>query len=428
MNFPQFLCQPSRVLLLNRLITKPTLSHRVRFLNSMALFLLLSGEMAVYGQGSTLSDTSIQFVDHTSTLMPAPKLIAQSKDAQFADFDGDGDLDVAIAHEYKPNILLINDGTGKFSDESVRRLPQLDRDSEDVLAEDFDADGDIDLLFVSEDDEINELYFNNSKGYFYSIPFEAKGVTNSVTGNDLNGDGIFDIVLGNTGQNFILIGDGRGGFTNETSDRLPAINDQTQDIEIGDIDSDGDLDIIVGNEDSNRLHINDGRGVFTDQSKARLPYRTGGEETREADLGDIDGDGDLDIIFANVAFRPGGNPKNRILQNDGMGSFEDITTTALSTNNDFTMDADFSDLDSDGDLDIITTGLKLKQGLAPIPLRIFENDGVGKFSLATSKFLQSEISLVGTDIESHDFDGNGKIDIFITNRSGPDYLLLNGVD
>lgn len=355
-----------------------------------------------------------------------PALIAQSKDAKFADVDNDGDLDVFIAHEYKANILLINNGSGRFSNESESRLPQIDRDSEDIAVEDFDGDGDTDVLFVSEDHEENELYFNDGAGNFTdaSDRLPVRGVTNGVVAADINGDGFADIVFGNGGQNNIIIGDGAGGFRDETAKRLPMLSDATQDVEFGDADGDGDLDLLVANEDQNRLLINDGNGVFTDESLERLAYRGLPEETREADFGDIDGDGDLDIYFANVNFRRSGDPRDRLLVNDGEGFFSDETADRLPSFTDYTMDADFIDVDADGDADIVTAGLVIDKGLSPVPYRVFENDGAGRFADATARFFGG-VSAVGTDIETGDVNGDGRMDIFLTNRSGSDFLLIN---
>ncbi len=367
-----------------------------------------------------------RFENVSDTHMPQPPLLVQSKDAKPADVDGDGDLDLLIAHEYRANVLLINDGTGRFANESSSRLPQLDRDSEDIVTADFDGDGDLDVLFVSEDDEENEFYLNNGDGTFSDERriIATRGITNGVASADVNNDGRTDIVFGNGRQNRLLINDGAGGFRDETDLRMPIISDVTQDLEFGDVDEDGDLDLLVANEDHNRLLINDGTGVFSDESKNRLNYRDQPEETREGDFGDVDGDGDLDIVFANVNFRRVGDPQDRLLINDGNGRYSDETTTRLPASDDYTMDADFVDIDSDGDLDLVTAGLIVDKGLVAIPYRVYENDGTGVYTDATSKYFDEDIVGVGTDIEAADFNGDNRLDLFLTNRAGPDILLF----
>ena len=94
---------------------------------------------------------------------------------------------------------------------------------------------------------------------------------------------------------------------------------------------------------------------MTDSS---LPLREGQEVTREVDLGDLDNDGDLDILFANVtSLISGGNAQNRILLNNGAGVFVDVTDSNYPVSNERSFEGDLIDLDSDGDLDIITGNL-----------------------------------------------------------------------
>ena len=91
---------------------------------------------------------------------------------------------------------------------------------------------------------------------------------------------------------------------------------------------------------------------------------------------------------------------------------------------DYTMDADFVDIDSDGDLDLVTAELIFNKGLAAIPYRVYEYDGTGVYTDATSKYLEEDIVGIGTDIEAADFNGDDKLDLFLTNRSGADILLF----
>ena len=269
------------------------------------------------------------YADVTASHLPAGVTDGLSMDARPVDVDADGDLDIIIANEHRANILLLNDGSGRFSDASAARLPRGEHDSEDIGIADFDGDGDVDIVVVSEDDQTNELYLNDGKGFFSdaSARLPVTGTSNTVLVMDLTGNGHIDILIGNNGQNVLLENRGEARFVDVTSERLPSFEDVTQDVVAGDVNGDGHVDLLFGNEDANRLLLNDGDGVFRLAENA-LPMRDGAEETREADLGDIDGDGDLDILFANVqAFVDDADAQNRLLRNDGQGQFEDITAS-----------------------------------------------------------------------------------------------------
>lgn len=368
---------------------------------------------------------SVSYVDVSNENLPRADLAGLSMDAQSADLDGDGDLDIVIAHEHRPNILLLNDGAGKFSNAS-NRLPSTNRDSEDIGIADFDADGDLDILIVSEDDMTNELYLKDGSGNFtdesHRIP--VAGISNAVEVFDVNADQLPDLLIGNNGQNRLVVNIGGATFVDETQDRLPLANDVTQDVDLGDVDSDGDLDILVGNEGDNSLLINDGSGIFSNETGLRLPLRHSQEVTREADFGDLDGDGDLDILFANVTnLVSGGDSQNRILLNDGSGVFTDVTQERLPPSSERSFDGDILDLDNDGDNDIITGNLPGGTN-TPQPYNIYLNDGNGMFSVGTSFVFPAGITGFGFDIESADYNGDGFGDLYLASRGSADHLLL----
>lgn len=370
--------------------------------------------------------TTPLYTDVTFTHLPYKDLTLLSMDAGIADLDGDGDLDILIANEHRPNILLINNGKGKFSNESTRRIPQVAHDSEDIGIADFDRDGDLDIVVVSEDDKTNELYLNNGNGTFSDagdrIP--VTGTSNSVVVFDINTDGAPDILIGNNGQNKILINDGKGNFRDETAKRFGTFSDVTQDLTLADIDNDGDQDLLVANEGKNRILINTGNGFFEDQSTKRLPYRKEAEETREVVVADIDNDGDLDILFGNVAaFVPAALRQNRLLLNNGKGVFTDVTETHLPKDDNRCFGVAFLDIDGDGDLDIVTGNTNGSRFQGNTPFSVYINDSNGVF-IENDKILPKNISGRGFDIDFADFNGDGVKDLFLSNRGSQDFLLF----
>ena len=400
----------------------------------LVLILFLSGcwieEVDPPGDGGD-SDTTSVFQDVSDSHIPAENLANSSMDAKAADIDGDGDLDLIIAVEFNPNKILINDGSGSFTDESDR-LPDKNYDSEDIAIADFNDDGSLDIVFVSEDNQTNEYYLNRGDGTFEDVSnrIPVTGTSNAVLTTDINRDGFPDLAIGNNGPNVMLINDGQGYFSNQSQSRIPQINDITQDLAFADINGNGFLDLLVGNEDGNRLLLNNGQGIFTDRTQTRLPLIPGVEETREVDLADVDGDGSLDIYFANVIlFSSGNSAQDRILINDGQGFFSDGTQARLPQQNTNTLDADFVDLDRDGDFDIIAgdfgtlnneTGNYSGNNYA----KAFINDGAGFFSDQTLTYFPEDFSPKVVDFEIADFNGDGLVDIYVANFRSQDVLLL----
>src|SRR5688572_8780046 len=198
------------------------------------------------------------YTEVTATHLP-PGLAGPCMNAAAGDADGDGDLDLALAMEFAPKVLLLNDGGGRFSDAS-EKLPRTIHDSEDVAFADFDGDGDLDLVFVSEDDRKDELFLNDGTGRFSdeSNRLLPDDVSNALVVLDLNGDGAPDVLTGNIGTDRALINDGSGRFRDETVMRWwqSTAESRTQDLEAFDADSDGDLDVAVANEGQNQLYLN----------------------------------------------------------------------------------------------------------------------------------------------------------------------------
>jgi len=221
-------------------------------------------------------------------------------------------------------------------------------------------------------------------------------------------------------------------FINETFSRLPVAVDYSTDVEFGDVDGDGDLDCLVANTDGqpNRLMINDGSGVFSDESAFRLPSDS--DFSLAAAFGDADGDGDLDLFVANnFAFQLPDcdliSGRNRLYLNNGHGLFFDVTEARLPESIAASTDAEWVDIDADGDLDLVVTN-SIRPGeclfLGGGQLQILENGGNGFFEDVTAERVpggfHSDVS-----VESGDMDGDGDMDLVVADPFERIRLLIN---
>ncbi len=357
-----------------------------------------------------------------SDLLPEPWAQGQTMDVKSADLNGDGYIDLIFANEFQRNTILLGSENGAFQYSNQNAMSVVN-DSEDVIVEDFDQDGDLDLIFCSEDDinlgesNVHELYLNN-EGSFVRSSFRFPDTeANAVIKMDVNNDGLVDVLFGNKGPVVCMIANGDGTFSNE-SERFPETNKTTQDLHAFDADRDGDLDVFEANENGNLIYLND-EGQFTLANSDNFPQDN--IETRKVDSGDFDKDGDLDLFLSNVAFIPGKDRQNQLWLNDGTGSFSNATDMFLPTDNDHTIDGIFSDVDLDGDLDLLLANVFG----GPCRILVFEEDVYEDrtVEIIGEYFYRDALSLIHEDL-----NGDGFKDIYIADRNtgsgNKDVLLL----
>lgn len=370
------------------------------------------------GNGGSDPDNKPYFSNVTSDNLP-DRLPDNSRAAKAVDINNNGNLDIAIAVFEGSNIVLGNDGNAVFFDESDSRLPATSLDSRDIAAAYFNTDNNYDLFFASGENRDNELYLNDDAGNFSDLSnrIPIRGNSTSVESFDIDGNGSMDLLIGNRGQNAILINNGNAFFSDQTNQRLPQINDNTENIIYGDITGNGLVDIVVANQENNLLLINTGSGFFSNQSSDRLNYTNNTKFTHAVTLADIDNDGDLDIYFGNVDYVNGNNSQDRLLVNNGQGVFEDQTSDRLPVVASNTSDAAFVDLDDDGDYDLIA-------GSYDGGIRVLINDGNGNFKDQSADWISDKFSPDVIDIEIADFNNDDLPDIYIVVNGGKDQILL----
>ncbi len=119
-------------------------------------------------------------------------------------------------------------------------------------------------------------------------------------------------------------------------------------------------------------------------------------------LGDVDGDGRCDVYLCGLD-----NP-NALYKNLGDFKFEQITANAgVACADQASTGAAFADVDGDGDLDLLVTGVR--RGV-----RLFLNDGRGRFREATEAAGLGG-STGSTSLALADVDGNGWLDLYVVN-------------
>lgn len=127
-------------------------------------------------------------------------------------------------------------------------------------------------------------------------------------------------------------------------------------------------------------------------------------------MGDSDNDGDLDIVVSND--KP---DEKRIYQNDGKGNFTLASTWAILSWN--TRNITWADLNGDGFRDLVVANRKSDS-------YIILNDGAGNFLKENWIVIPSEST---TTIVTGDFDHDGFIDLAVPHRDGgasPSYSTM----
>jgi predicted nucleotidyltransferase len=277
-----------------------------------------------------------------------------------------------------------------------------------------DGDGDNDVLITgqnSSEERIAKLYSNDG-GTFTEVmgtPFD--GVRDgSIAFSDVDGDGDNDVLI--TGRNSseeriakLYTNDG-GTFTEVMGTPFDGV--WRGSIAFSDVDGDGDNDVLITGQNSSferiaKLYTNDG-GTFTEVMGT--PFD--GFWYSSIAFSDVDGDGDNDVLITGL--NSSGEEIAKLYTNDG-GTF----TEAMGTPFDGVQDGSiaFSDVDGDGDNDVLITG---ENSSFEEIAKLYTNDG-GTFT-----------EVMGTPFDGvrdgsiafSDVDGDGDNDVLITgwNSSG----------
>lgn len=196
----------------------------------------------------------------------------------WADYDGDGDLDIYVANDSTANYLLENNGNKTFTETALLGGVALSGDGKEQAGMgidfgDYDNDGHLDLVVTNFSDDYNTLYRNEGGGIFRDVSYRSgigeptwPKLSWGVQFADFDRDGLLDIVIadghvypevdrhdfgmGYRQPNSAFRNRGDGSFENMALAATGSNAQSSRGLAAGDFDNDGAIDLLIANLDS----------------------------------------------------------------------------------------------------------------------------------------------------------------------------------
>ena len=384
----------------------------------------------------------------------------------WGDYDNDGDPDLYVTNHGGPNWLYRNDGdsSGDGVTDFVDVAVTLGVDdplgiSHSAAFIDYDNDGDQDLYVTNYGEGVSRLYHNllveNGSVGFIDLA-QSAGLTDGgrpITAGwaDFDNDGWLDVYIAKhaycpedaRAQDVLYKNNGDGTFSDVSGwlcagGSAPCAQLNGLGFTPGwfDYDNDGDLDLYLVNDNidhlwyTNVLWRNDGPDgaggwIFTDISD----LSASGLDVNGMGLGigDYNNDGWMDLAFSNIG-------PNMLLRNNPNGVFDNVAEEAgvmrevlPSGHQSFTWGTLFLDADNDRWLDLYIVAGTIGETIIPQPNILFMNNHDGTFRDASAESNMAN-TLRARNASSADIDGDGDVDIFVSNIYQPPILHMNETD
>ena len=316
------------------------------------------------------SRTGIRF---TNSITPDSALwnrhLAQGGGVALGDVDGDGLPDIYLTSNQGANALYRNLGDWRFEDITAKAGVALTgRHSTGAVFADVDGDGDLDLLVSTLGGGV-ALFLNDGHGVFTEQTAEAGLASHAgsmtMTLTDVDGDGHLDLYVANykTRSAMDVYPPQERAFNQvvrQVGDRFEVVPKFRKDYRVVDRPEYGMVSM-QQRADPDGFYLNDGNGHFT-----LVPWTSGRflDEAGKplaaapeyfglsAKFTDVDGDGAPDLYVCDDFEDP-----DMFWLNDGTGTFRAVPRLAVRNTSNSSMAVDFSDVDRDGNVDILVVDM-----------------------------------------------------------------------
>lgn len=312
------------------------------------------------------------FTEHTVTTR------GYTREGVVGQFTGSSLPDILLSADNGGTTLFLAGNSGNFNF-SIAAQPTVLTSARVYMPDDYDGDGDLDVLLVS--NEIQLLKSGLSTGSGFTRQTIISNYTNIPRDwGDVNGDGRKDLLLGNRGRIEIWTQNQNGTYqaywANDEGGRYT--------MEIMDVDMNGKLDLVM-TDNTEMYHIDQ---TSTEQFLNTRIYQPTGMNITTGDINDIqpfdkDGDGDMDML---MTYRG-----DIYLLTNNNGTFSASTVSSL---NNAVSNIDTADFDGDGNLEFV---------VASVQDQLLEWNG--------TSFTSSTIAMGSDTYAIMDVDGDGDKDI-----------------
>lgn len=344
----------------------------------------------------------------------------------WADYDADGDFDLAVSFGTGEVRLYRND-KGTFTNVGAQLgLPTQGFEVRGLAWGDYDNDGDPDLYAstggrgggLGKGGEImaTSMLFRNDDGTHFVDVGQSVGAavvgpaSRQVNWIDYDNDGDLDLFVTQRFSSNRLLRNEGGRFT-DVSAQVGLMDPRRT---VGacwfDFDQDGDLDVFNSNQqgDKDGFYRNDG-GKFKDIAAdlgMLQAQRTLEEGATMCGVGDYDNDGDFDLYVTTYG-------ANLLYRNEGNGTFREVAQAEGISGRKTSVGLDWGDFDNDGLLDVFIAGYLLENGKYRPVDHLLQNRGANAASARFVDVLTPDSIMLGADHGSHwaDYDRDGDLDL-----------------